>query len=455
MDPLQAINPLDGRYSEKTQELAKYVSEEGLIRERVSAECTYFIMLSEYGVIRDLTTEENAVLVSINSAMSFEDILRVKEIEKTTNHDVKSVEVWLREYFSKTSLADITGFFHYCLTSEDINNVAYRLQLQKSKDDIIVPAVNKIIDFIMDFARKYRGMPMLGRTHGQPAIPTTVGKEMVNFAVRLKKESKIFENFKLTAKMNGAVGCYNAHYLIEPDIGWISFSQEYATRLGLKSNLFTTQINAPEDIIECLQILQRINGILIDLCQDMWRYISDDWFKQQKKDGEVGSSTMAQKVNPIDFENGEANLQQSNAIIAGFVSKLPISRLQRDLSDSSTLRNIGPILGYNLVACKSILRGLGKISPNEPVITSALNNNWAILSEPVQLVLKKYSEVDDPYSLVKAFFRGQQINQTDYQNYIDSLPLAARIKESLKNLTPQEYFGLAPDLVISADKQLF
>jgi len=452
--PLYCISPLDGRYYNKTKELRPYVSEAGLIQRRVMAECLYFQMLSSVGVIRQLTATEVKLLKKIHLEMSFEDLLSVKEIEKETNHDVKSVEVWLRNYFSETTLADLTGYFHFSLTSEDINNVAYRLQLQNAKNDIIVPLIDEIIKLLMGFATKYKSIPMLGRTHGQAAIPTTVGKEFSNFAIRLARENQKLRKFKLTGKINGAIGCYNAQKLLMPNINWFQFSKEYCSKLGLKCNLFTTQINAPEDIIECFQIIQRINGITLDFCQDNWRYISDDWFKQKKKEGETGSSTMAQKVNPIDGENSEANSQMSSAIIAGMAAKLSISRLQRDLTDSSTLRNIGTILGYSLVSFKSVLAALGKISPNETVINTALENNWAILSEAVQLFLKMYSSVEDPYTLVKNFFRGEKINQEQYLTYVETLPVESEIKQILKELTPFNYLGLTENLVILAEEEI-
>ncbi|MEI8067341.1 MAG: adenylosuccinate lyase [Candidatus Shapirobacteria bacterium] len=452
---LMAISPIDGRYAEKVEELSPIMSEGGLIQRRIKAECVYFLMLSDYGITRKLTSFERKLIEKvISKGITLKDMMRIKELEKEKNHDVKAVESWLVEHFKSTSISDLVDYFHFCLTSEDINNISYRLQLKDAKDEIIVPKIDEIIDSLMKMAIELSRMPMLGRTHGQAAVPTTVGKELSNFAVRLNKENRKLEKFMLTGKINGAVGNYNAINFIAPNINLFPFSETYVSRLGLELNLFTTQINAPEDIVECLQILQRINGILVDLCQDMWRYISDDWFKQQKKAGEVGSSTMPQKVNPIDFENGEANLQMANSIISGFVNKLQISRLQRDLTDSSTLRNLGTILAHILVACKSTMKGLSKVSLNEEATSAALAKNWAILSEPVQLILKKYSNVEDAYSLVKDFFRGEYIFKKEYQEYIGTLPLESDIKERLMGLTPVNYIGIAPELVEEADYQI-
>jgi len=449
LNTLLAVTAEDGRYTKITQQLSPYVSEFGLMKYRVFAESIYLVLLSEKGVVRKFTEEETVFITGLSEAMTIVDGERIQEIESKTNHDVNAMIQWIKEKLEANGLGDVVEKVHYLLTSEDINNLAYRLQIAKACKKILFPKIRETLLTLLAMTEKYVRIPMLARTHGQPAIPTTIGKELANFSSRLTKEYVKLVNFStysLTGKMNGAVGNYNAHSLLEKDVDWFDFSKEYVSRLGLKWNPMTTQINPSDDIIEFFQILERINNIFIDFAQDTWRYISDDWFKQKPKEGEVGSSTMAQKVNPIDFENAEGNFGVANTLIDFFVRKLPISRLQRDLSDSTVLRRIGTILSDSLIGFVKINAGLKKVSPNEAVISEALNRNWAILSEPVQLMLRKKTDLDDPYDLVKKFIRGKMIGEQDYRSWIESLNLDDDVRDELLNLTLETYIGLAPEL---------
>lgn len=442
---LTAISPLDGRYREKVEGLVPYASEAALIKTRIEIEARYLVALSEVGIVRSLTDDERSQLMNLGPNMSMPQIERVKEIEATTRHDVKAMERAFREFVAGTSLEDVTEMIHFGLTSEDVNNLSYRLMLDRARKDIVVPALDEVVDGFADRARQYKGVPILARTHGQPAVPTTLGKEMANIAVRLNKQIRKLENVKLTGKLNGAVGNYNALALAAPEINWIKFSNEFITSLGLEPNLYTTQINPHEDEIELFQTLQRINGVLLDIDQDMWRYISDDWFSQEVKKGEVGSSTMPQKVNPIDFENSEGNVQMANSIWEGMDRKLAVSRLQRDLSDSTTMRNVGVGLGYGLLAYKNTLAGLKRVFPNTDQINKELNDNWAILTEGVQTVLRR-ADVKDPYSMVAGLSRGQKIDQTQWQGWVESLDIDNETKSTLRELTPENYIGYAEQL---------
>jgi adenylosuccinate lyase len=312
--------------------------------------------------------------------------------------------------------------------------------LDRARTQIIVPALDQVTDEFVEKAKQYSQTPMLARTHGQPAVPTTLGKEMANIAVRINKQVRKLERARLTGKLNGAVGNFNAHSLAAPEIDWINFSLDFISSLGLEANLFTTQINSYDDVIEMLQIFQRINGVLLDIDQDMWRYISDDWFTQEVKKGEVSSSTMPQKVNPIDFENSEGNVQLANSIWEGMSRKLAVSRLQRDLSDSTTVRNVGTGLGYGLLAYRNTLTGLKRIHPNTNLIKEKLNENWAILTEGVQTVLRLAGE-KDPYSMVAGLSRGQRIGQSEWQEWVEGLDVNDEVKRTLKDLTPETYIG--------------
>jgi adenylosuccinate lyase len=445
LNQLTAISPLDGRYREKVAELSPYISEMALIKTRIEVEAKYLIALSEAGLVRKLTVLEKKFLFEFNQNITDEQVLKVKEFEEITRHDVKAVEKFLREILEKNNLKDLLEWIHFGLTSEDINNIARRLMLIRAIKEVIVPTLDLIVDELVGFSKQNKAISMLARTHGQPAVPTTLGKEMVNFAMRINGQIRKLEIVKLEGKLNGAVGNYNALQLSAPGIDWVEFSRKFITSLGLIPNLITTQINPYEDIIETLQIIQRINGIVLDLDQDIWRYVSDGWFIQIVKKREVGSSTMPQKVNPIDFENSEGNVQIANSLFEGMVRKLAVSRLQRDLSDSTTVRNIGAGLAYSLLAYKSTLNGLSRVHPNIELINNILNENWTILTEGVQTILRKEG-VKDPYSLITSLSKGKHIGESEWQAWIDRLDIQDSVKIQLKNLSPESYLGKAVEL---------
>ena len=445
LTPLSAISPIDGRYREKVKELAPFFSETGLIRTRVEIEARYLVALSDIGVVRPLTSKERKKLESLGPQMSTKDAQRVKEIEDETRHDVKAMERVFREKVAGTSLEDITEMIHFGLTSEDVNNLSYRLMLDRANKQVMQPTLNKIADTLADRAEEYAGITMLGRTHGQAAIPTTVGKEFVNTGMRLRRQIDAIEGEQLTGKLNGAIGNFNAHHLSRPDVDWIAFSAAFVSSLGLEPNLYSTQINPYDDVIALFQAYQRVNNIFIDFDQDMWRYISDDWFVQEARKGEVGSSTMPQKVNPIDFENSEGNLGLANAMIEFFTRKLSVSRLQRDLSDSTVIRNFGTVFAYQLLAYKNTLLGLSKVKPNEEQIERALNHNWAILTEGVQTVLRT-AGVENAYDLIKGLSRGQRIGPKEWKQWVSGLPVSKDVKKTLLSLKPLNYLGLVHEL---------
>ena len=453
LSQLTAISPLDGRYRDRAQELAPYVSEYGLIRTRFEIEAKYLVALSDAGIVRRLTVAEREKLENLGQKLSLEDAKKVKKIEEETRHDVKAAERIFRQLLGKTSLKDLIEMIHFGLTSEDINNLAYRLMLKRATESICLPILDQLIDELVSRAEKFKTIPMLARTHGQAAVPTTVGKELVVFVIRLNRQVRKLDNQKISGKLAGAVGNFNALQFAYPNIDWLKFSSKFVESFGFQPNLVTTQINPYEDMIEYFQIYQRINNILIDFDQDIWRYISDDWFIQEVKKGEVGSSTMPQKVNPIDFENSEGNLTLANGIFETFSRKLGISRLQRDLSDSTTIRNIGSALGYCLVGYKSVLTGLSRIRPNLPKISRQLDKDWAILSEGVQTILRKLG-AKDPYSLVASLTRGEHIDRQTWQKWVGSLPITENQKSKLKQLTPQKYLGLAVELVSVGIKEI-
>ena len=445
LNELTAISPLDGRYRNRVSDLAPYTSEMGLIKTRVEVEARYLVALSEVGLVRSLSDQERDVLAGLGSSLTFPQAQRVKEIETETRHDVKAMERAFREFVSGTSLEDATEMIHFALTSEDVNNLSYRLMLRRATSQICIPAMDNVVDVLAERAGQYKGVPMLARTHGQSAVPTTFGKELANVAVRLNNQVRKLENVKLTGKLNGAVGDYNAHVLSAPEVDWIAFSKKFVSELGLDFNLFTTQINPYEDVMEMLQAHQRVNGVILDLDQDMWRYVSDNWLVQEVVKDEVGSSTMPQKVNPIDFENSEGNVQMANSLWEGMVRKLAVSRLQRDLSDSTTVRNIGSGLAYGLLAYRNTLAGLGRVNPDEELMKSELNDNWVILTEGVQTVLRREG-VEDPYSLVAGLARGRKIGRGNWQTWVNSLPVNDTAKSNLLILSPGTYLGYAEKL---------
>jgi len=386
-DELLAITPIDGRYHDKVKELENYFSEFGLIKFRVFIEISYLCELSGK-IIRSFNDEEKLLLDRILANFSIDDAKKIKEIEKVTNHDVKAVEYFLKEKLKETSLKDVLEMIHFGLTSYDVNDSALYLMLKNGIEQVYLPNLKQLIEKILEFSEKNKNLSILGRTHGQPASPTTFGKEFSIFALRLSREYKKLKEIEYYGKLNGAVGNYNALYLAYPTLNCVNFSENFLRKIGLKPNLITTQIESHDKFVEIFQILSRINNILLDFDQDSWMYISDNYLIQQTKKEEVGSSVMPHKVNPIDFENSEGNANIANAMISGF-SKLQISRLQRDLSDSTTTRNFGSVIAYCLLSVKSAIRGLGKVNPNEKVLREELEKNPEILSEAIQTILRK------------------------------------------------------------------
>lgn len=449
LNPLTALSPLDGRYRNRVADLEPFASEGALIRTRLEVEARFLAALADAGVIRKLTAPERKRLLGLADELADKQLGRVKKIEETTRHDVKAAELGLRELLAKTSLKDVTGMIHFGLTSEDVNNLAYRLMLHRGLQRVVLPTIREVIQALAARAKRYQALPMLARTHGQAAVPTTLGKELAVFAVRLHRTAADLAATPITGKLGGAVGNYNALALAAPKVDWPGFSGKFIGSLGLKPNLITTQINPYDDVVAVCQKLHLINSITTGLNQDIWRYISDDWFRQAIKPGEVGSSVMTHKVNPIDFENSEGNLVMANALLEGLARKLPISRLQRDLSDSTTVRNLGSALGYSLLAYRSTLTGLSRIKPNEAVIRADLNRNWAILGEAVQTVLRREG-VNDPYSLVAKATKGRHLTADSWPAFVGSLPVGQAVKNQLKKLSPETYVGKAVTLTKQA-----
>lgn len=449
---LTAISPIDGRYRNHVEELSNYFSEFAYIKYRTEVELRYLIALSKLGIIRKLKNNEHKMLEDIVEKFNLNDALGNKEIAQeywkpkgapfqSTKHDTKAVEYYLKEKLGKSSLSDVLEFIHFGLTSEDVNNLAYRLMLKNSLNGVILRSIAAFNNQILEESKKYNNLPMLARTHGQSAVPTTLGKEFLIFYGRMQTEIKILQAFKFCGKLNGAVGNYNALFFAYPKVNWKKFSKDFVSSFGLSWYPITTQVAPSEDIIYFFQIIQRINGILLDFDQDMWRYISDGWFNQIVKQKEVGSSTMPQKVNPILFENSEGNLIMANSLIEGFVNKLPISRLQRDLSGSTISRNFGAALAYSLLAYKNSLAGLLRLKANEKKIKEDLNSDWSILSEAIQIYLKK-NGVKNGYEIIKEFSHGQKMDKEMFYKMIDKLPVNKLQKSELKNLTPGNYLGI-------------
>lgn len=450
---LTAITILDGRNRKDVVELAPYVSEFNIIRTRIEVEAKFLIALSDIGVLRPVTDGERNKLNSFGENISLEDAEKIKQIEEETNHDVKAMERAFRTMLTGTSLEDLTESVHLAITSEDPNNLTYRLILKRATDDVLVPNLDRDIDEIVDVAEKEKATPIIARTHGQAATPTTFGHEMAVFATRLNREVRALEARTLRGKLNGAVGGFNALHDSFPDVDWIKFSEKFVKSLGFEPNLVTTQINPYEDMIEDFQNLIRINSILIDFDQDIWRYISDHWLALEVKKAEVGSSTMPQKVNPIKSENSEGNLGKANALLEFFSRKLAISRLQRDLSDSTVIRDMGAPLGYSLLGYKNALDGLKRTRTNKTVMSDALNADWSILSEAAQTRMRTYG-IEDPYTIMKNLVRGTNMSQKDWLEVIDQLPITDEQKISLKELTPETYIGLAVEITEMAIQEI-
>lgn len=453
---LTAISPLDGRYGGKTAELKPIFSEYGLIRYRVLVEIHWLQALSkqtDMQEIPELSDDANTLLNGITDNFSEADALRIKEIESKTNHDVKAVEYFIKEKIAgDQELETISEFIHFACTSEDINNLSHALMLKESHDDVIRPALIEIINAIIELTVKYADQPMLSRTHGQTASPTTLGKEIGVFAHRFKRQLAQLDAIKFIGKTNGAVGNFNAHLSAYPDVDWPVLSKSFVENLGLEWNPHTTQIESHDYMAEYFQALSRFNTILIDFCRDIWGYISLAYFKQRTIDGEIGSSTMPHKVNPIDFENAEGNLGLANCILTHLAKTLPISRWQRDLTDSTTIRNNGSGIAYALLAYKSCLKGISKLEINPDILADDLEKAWVVLAEPIQTVMRRYG-IKRPYEKLKDLTRGRSINAEILHGFINSLELPHAEKKRLIELTPADYVGNASQQAASFQKK--
>ena len=450
LSSLTAISPLDGRYYSKTADLGAYFSEFALIRYRLLIEIEWFKALAANSQISELPSldkESISVLDQILNEFDENEAEKIKHIEATTNHDVKAVEYYLKNALSEyPALNRASEFIHFACTSEDINNLSHGLMLNNARRSVVLPVMQSILDIIENLANEHSNQPMLARTHGQTASPTTLGKELRNVHHRLLKQRQQINSIDCLGKINGAVGNYNAHQVAYPNVDWESFSQQFVDSLGLSWNSHTTQIEPHDYMAELFNALERFNTILIDLNRDIWGYISLGYFKQKVVAGEVGSSTMPHKVNPIDFENSEGNLGLANAMLHHLATKLPISRWQRDLTDSTVLRNMGVGIGYSLLAYQSIIKGLNKLELNRQALEEDLNNSWEVLAEALQTVMRKYS-IPEPYEKLKTLTRGnQQIDQDVLHTFIDSLELPTEEKNNLKSLNPGKYIGLAEKL---------
>ena len=450
LSALTALSPIDGRYGDKTTELRTIFSEYGLLKYRVQVEVRWLQKLANQADILEVPTlseQANKHLNEIVDNFNEQDAIRIKTIERTTNHDVKAVEYFLKEKVNTNEeLQAINEFIHFACTSEDINNLSYALMLKTARDTVLIPYWNKLIATITTQAKTYRDLPLLSRTHGQPATPSTIGKEFANVAYRLKRQLKQLESIEILGKINGATGNYNAHMVAYPQINWHKFSEEFVTSLGLQWNPYTTQIEPHDYIAEYFDCIARFNTIMIDFDRDVWGYIALNHFKQKTVAGEIGSSTMPHKVNPIDFENSEGNLGLANAIMSHLGSKLPISRWQRDLTDSTVLRNLGVGIGYAIIAYQSTLKGLNKLEVNQEHLLDELNRNWEVLAEPIQTVMRRYG-IEKPYEKLKELTRGKRVDAQGMQQFIDSLALPEHEKARLKQLTPANYIGFAINFV--------
>lgn len=444
-----AISPIDGRYHSQTEELASEFSEWALIKYRIQVEVEWLLLMSErpdIPAVRAFSQDEQRLLGDCVSGFDPAQAERVKEIERTTRHDVKAVEYYLGERLRDTSLADIQPFIHFCCTSEDINNLAYGQMLRNGVERHWLPRARDIIARVSALAQTHKSVPMLARTHGQPATPTTLGKELAVFASRWRRQIAQIERAEYLGKFNGAVGAFNAHVVALPDAAWEEISRALVTRLGLTPNPLTTQIEPHDYIAELMHGLVRFNTITLGFDQDVWAYISLGYFRQRVVAGEVGSSTMPHKVNPINFENSEANLGVSNALLNHLATKLPVSRMQRDLTDSSALRSVGTAIAHSALALQSTLLGLSKLEVAESALQRDLDGAWETLAEPIQTVLRREG-VADAYERLKSFSRGTALTQADVQDFIRSLGLPPADERRLLALTPATYIGLAPELV--------
>ena len=444
-EPLTAISPIDGRYRGKAEPLANYFSEFALIRYRVRVEVEYFIALSEIPLpqIGSLTDGQKEQLRDIYRRLTLADARHVKEIESVTNHDVKAVEYFLKERFDAAGLSSVKEFIHFGLTSQDINNTSVPLSVKEALADIFIPQVQFLTDRLQELANEWADVPMLARTHGQPASPTRLGKEMKVFVSRLSRQLDELKSLRLPAKFGGATGNFNAHSVAYPAIDWVEFGDKFvADKLGLRREPYTTQISNYDDLSAVLDNIRRIDVVMIDLCRDFWMYIMMEYFKQKIKAGEVGSSAMPHKVNPIDYENAEGNLGIANAILDHLSNKLPVSRLQRDLTDSTVLRNLGVPLAHAIIAIQSIMKGLGKVVLNPDAIAADLENNWAVVAEGIQTILRREG-YPNPYETLKALTRtNKHIDHKAMADFIESLNVSDSVKAELRAITPQSYTGI-------------
>lgn len=450
LSALTALSPIDGRYQDKTTVLRTIFSEFGLLKFRVTVEVRWLQKLAANPQITEvppLSKKANDYLDKIVTEFNLEDAQRIKEIERTTNHDVKAVEYFLKEKAEvMPELTNVTEFIHFACTSEDINNLSYALMLKTARENVLLPEWQHLIDEITRLAHAYKAIPLLSRTHGQPASPSTVGKEIANVVYRLRRQFKQLQQIDILGKINGAVGNYNAHLSAYPNIDWHKYSEEFVTGLGIQWNPYTTQIEPHDYIAEYFDCIVRFNTIIIDFDRDLWGYIALNHFKQRTIAGEIGSSTMPHKVNPIDFENSEGNLGLANAIMTHLGQKLPISRWQRDLTDSTVLRNLGVGIGYCLIAYAATCKGISKLEVNEAHLRDELNQNWEVLAEPIQTVMRRYG-IEKPYEKLKELTRGKRVDEQSIREFIANLEIPAEEKNRLQKLTPATYIGAATELV--------
>ncbi|ELX8380419.1 adenylosuccinate lyase [Providencia vermicola] len=446
LSSLTAVSPIDGRYGDKVSALRTIFSEFGLLKFRVQVEVRWLQKLAATAQIKEVPSfdaDANAYLDEIVANFCEKDAMRIKEIERTTNHDVKAVEYFLKEKVAQVpALHAVSEFIHFACTSEDINNLSHALMLKTAREEVLLPQWRQIIDKVKAMAHEYRHLPLLSRTHGQPATPSTIGKEFANVAYRMERQYRQLEQVEILGKINGAVGNYNAHIAAYPEVNWHEFSETFVTSLGITWNPFTTQIEPHDYIAELFDCVARFNTIVLDFDRDIWGYIALNHFKQKTIAGEIGSSTMPHKVNPIDFENSEGNLGLANAVLNHLAGKLPVSRWQRDLTDSTVLRNLGVGLGYALIAYQSTLKGLNKLEVNEQHLLDELDQNWEVLAEPIQTVMRRYG-IEKPYEKLKELTRGKRVTAEGMKQFIDGLDLPEEEKTRLKAMTPANYIGYA------------
>ena len=448
-DPLKNISPLDGRYSKSIETLSDYFSESALIKYRIKVEIEYLIHLSRQKEVKELdpiSDKDIKRFQKIYNSFSIEDAKRVKAIEVATNHDVKAVEYFIREKLEKMNKKRLYPWIHFALTSEDVNNLSYSLMWQDGMRNVFLPEFHEVIKKLNTIAKQFSTTAMLSLTHGQSATPTTFGKELAVFVHRLNRQFEQIKKQQLQGKFGGATGTWAAHYTAYPKMDWLNFSKKFIRSLGLDPNLVTTQIEPHDSVVESYHSMIRVNNILIDLCRDIWSYVSRGILKQKRVPGEVGSSTMPHKINPIQFENAEGNLGLANSILGHLSNKLPISRMQRDLTDSTTLRNQGVAMGYSYLACKNILKGLRRITVNKPGMKKELNSHWEVLAEAVQTVLRK-SGSDNAYEQLKNMTQGETVTSESIIDFVKLLRIPEEDKKRLSELTPEEYIGIAPKLV--------